>query len=122
MRDITEQMQAEEQLREKEEQYRSLFEATDDGLNIADLDGFFIEANPAFCRMLGYTRDELIGMHYSQTTFPEYYPVLEESAHAISQEVNIRRKDLPGAKTAHPYPSKRTQRHSSIKAKRTCWE
>ena len=51
MRDITEQMQAEEQLREKEEQYRSVFEATDDGLNIADLDGFFVEANPAYCRM-----------------------------------------------------------------------
>ena len=102
MRDITEQMQAEEQLREKEEQYRAIFEATDDGLNIADLDGFFIEANPAFCRMLGYTRDELIGMHYSQTTFPEYYPVLEESAHAIKSGGQYQTQGLARRKDGSP--------------------
>ncbi len=102
MRDITEQVQAEEQLREKEEQYRSIFEATDDGLNIADLDGFFIEANPAYCRMLGYTYDELIGMHYSQTTFPEYYAVLEESAHAIESGGKYQTQGLARRKDGSP--------------------
>ena len=101
-RDITEQMKAEEQLREKEEQYRSVFEATDDGLYIADLDGFFIEANPAYCRMLGYTREELIGMHYSQTTFPEYYPVLEESAHAIESGGKYQTQGLARRKDGSP--------------------
>ena len=101
-RDITEQMQAEEQLREKEEQYRSVFEATDDGLNIADLDGFLVEANPAFCRMLGYSHEELIGMHYSQTTFPEYYPVLEESAHTIESGGKYQTQGLARRKDGSP--------------------
>jgi PAS domain-containing protein len=51
---------AEQELREKEEQYRSSFEAPYDGINIIDSDGYFVEVNPAFCRMFGYTRDELI--------------------------------------------------------------
>ena len=72
--------QAEQQLREREEQYRSVFEATLDGLVINDLEGFCVEANPAYCGMLGYTREELIGLNRSQTTYPEYYPVLEESS------------------------------------------
>jgi PAS domain-containing protein len=65
VRDITAQVQAEEQLREREEQYRSIFEATYDGIDIFDADGFFVEVNPAFCTMFGYTREELIGMHAS---------------------------------------------------------
>ncbi|HEY6286091.1 MAG TPA: PAS domain S-box protein, partial [Ktedonobacteraceae bacterium] len=103
-RDITERVRAEEQLREKEAQYRSVFEATSDGLNIADLDGFFIEANPAFCSMLGYTHDELIGIHFSQTTFPEYYPVIEESARAIESGGHYQTQGLAQRKDGSPLP------------------
>lgn len=63
VRDITEQAQAEEQLREKEEQYHSIFEATTDGLFIVDLeDGHCVEANPAACSIYGYSYDEFIGL------------------------------------------------------------
>jgi PAS domain S-box-containing protein len=78
VRDITERVEAEQQLREREEQYRSIFEATYDGLNILDLDGFFVEVNPAFCSMFGYTREELIGMHASVTTAPETLSLLDD--------------------------------------------
>jgi PAS domain S-box-containing protein len=103
-RDITEQVRAEQELREKEEQYRSVFEATDDGLNIIDLDGFYSEANPAYCKMLGYTREELIGMHYSESTFPEYYPVLEESARAIEAGGQYQTQGLARRKDGSPLP------------------
>jgi PAS domain S-box-containing protein len=78
VRDITSQVQAEEQLREREEQYRSIFEATYDGIDIFDSDGFFVEVNPAFCNMFGYTREELIGMHASVLVAPQYLPILDE--------------------------------------------
>jgi PAS domain S-box-containing protein len=43
------------------EQYRRIFEATSDGLFIADAaSGTLLEANPAFCQMHGYT--DMIGM------------------------------------------------------------
>jgi PAS domain S-box-containing protein len=52
--------QAEEELRESEEKYRTLFEATADGIVIADVETQqFQYANPALCRMLGYTEEEL---------------------------------------------------------------
>jgi PAS domain S-box-containing protein len=71
--------QTEQQLREREEQYRSVFEATYDGLIILDLDGFYVEVNPAFCSMFGYTREELIGMHASVTTAPETLSILDDA-------------------------------------------
>src|SRR5215471_5312947 len=55
--------QAEQQLREREEKFRSVFEATGDGLFVIDLDGFVVEANPAACKQLGYTYEEIIGLH-----------------------------------------------------------
>ncbi len=83
VRDVTERVQAEEQLHEKEEQYRSVFEATDDGLNILDLDGFIVEVNPAFCNMFGYPYEEIIGLHTSVLTVPEYLPVVTEALETI---------------------------------------
>ncbi len=79
VRDITERVEAEQQLREKEEQYRGVFEATYDGLIILDLDGFYVEVNPAYCSMFGYTREELIGMHASALTTPEALPILDDA-------------------------------------------
>ena len=37
-----------------------------DGLHILNVDGNVVEANEAFCKMLGYTRDEIIGMNVAQ--------------------------------------------------------
>ncbi|HWZ17974.1 MAG TPA: PAS domain S-box protein, partial [Ktedonobacteraceae bacterium] len=79
MRDITEQVQAQEQLREKEEQYHAIFEATYDALFIMDLDGFLVEVNPAFCRMFGYPYEEIIGLHASNLTAPVSLPNLTEA-------------------------------------------
>ncbi len=41
---------------------RVLFEAIDDAVFVHDADGRFLEVNPAACRRLGYSRDELLGM------------------------------------------------------------
>jgi PAS domain S-box-containing protein len=51
---------AEEALRDSEARYRMLFEASADGILIADIETkIFKYANPALCRMLGYTEEEL---------------------------------------------------------------
>jgi two-component system, cell cycle sensor histidine kinase and response regulator CckA len=46
-------------LRDREARFRRLFEAGVAGVTISDLDGNFKEANDAFLRMLGYTREDL---------------------------------------------------------------
>ena len=43
--------------------YRSLFEYSPDGILIADSEGFYLDANPSVCQMLGYTREALIGLN-----------------------------------------------------------
>jgi PAS domain S-box-containing protein len=59
--DITERKRAEERLRESETSYRELVEQASDAIFVANLDGRYTEVNPAACRMLGYSRDELVG-------------------------------------------------------------
>jgi PAS domain S-box-containing protein len=44
-------------------QFRAIFEAAAIGINICALDGHILQSNPAVTRMLGYTREELAGMH-----------------------------------------------------------
>ncbi len=68
--DVTERAQAEQHLREQKPLYRSIFEATYDALCIFDLDRVFVEVNPALCQMVGYTPEELIGMHASVVFAP----------------------------------------------------
>jgi PAS domain S-box-containing protein len=45
--------------------YRTLFDYAPDGIVIADPESYYLDANAGICRMLGYTRDELIGLHAS---------------------------------------------------------
>ena len=57
-RDITEQKEAEEILRESEERYRNIFENATEGIFQLDEGGAFIDANPSFARMLGFASPE----------------------------------------------------------------
>jgi PAS domain S-box-containing protein len=65
VRDITERKQAEEARRLTEARYSTLFEYAPDGILIANAEGIYLDANARMCQMLGYTRDELIGLHAS---------------------------------------------------------
>ncbi len=79
LHDITERVEAERQLCEREEQYRSIFEATNDALGILDLeDGHIVEVNPASCDIYGYSYDELIGLPSSAVIHPEKLPGFTE--------------------------------------------
>jgi PAS domain S-box-containing protein len=53
------QKQAEEALRESEERYRTLTEKTIAGIYLVQ-DGLFKYVNPTFCKIHGYTKDELV--------------------------------------------------------------
>ena len=61
--DITDRKRAEERLRENEARLHALFEGAQDGILLADIETKrFVDANPAICEMLGYTRKELVGI------------------------------------------------------------
>jgi len=70
-RDITERKQAEEELRESEEKYRNILENIEDGYFEVDIAGNLTFFNDSVCRMLGYSRAELMGMNNRQYTDKE---------------------------------------------------
>jgi PAS domain S-box-containing protein len=60
--DITAQKEAELRLKESEDRFKTLSNATTEGIFITDK-GYCIEANAVGCKMFGYTYDEIIGMY-----------------------------------------------------------
>jgi diguanylate cyclase (GGDEF)-like protein/PAS domain S-box-containing protein len=64
--DVTEQKQSELSLKREAEKTATLLRNASDGIHILDPDGNVIEASDSFCTMLGYQRDEVIGMNALQ--------------------------------------------------------
>jgi PAS domain S-box-containing protein len=60
-RDITERHRAELALRHSEEQHRTIFNASVDGLLVKDADNTVVDVNEAYLRMHGFQREELLG-------------------------------------------------------------
>ena len=60
-RDVTERKRAREALHESEQQLRAVFDNVLDAILIANDDREYLDANPAACKLLGITRDELPG-------------------------------------------------------------
>ena len=99
IRDITERKMAEEARRASEARYRTLFEYAPAGIVIADPESYYIDANASICRMLGYTRDELIGLHardiVTEMEIPHIGPALSviRGNFDHNREWKFRRKD-----------------------------
>lgn len=73
-------------LRESEERFRALFEATSQGVMLHDEKAFF-SVNPAAVRILGYKNaDEIIGKHPADISVP-VQPNGEESAVAAQRQI-----------------------------------
>jgi len=71
LRDISKRKQAEEELREKEERFRSMFEYAAVGFARVGMDGAYLQINPALCEMLGYSEAELLRLTPESITHPD---------------------------------------------------
>jgi PAS domain S-box-containing protein len=69
--DITKRKQSEESIRLSEERFRSMFTAAATGIAISTPHGRFLQTNAAYCRMLGYTEDELRELDFASLTHPD---------------------------------------------------
>lgn len=70
-RDITARVEAERHRKRAEERYRGIVNSALDGFISVDLEGRFLEVNDVYCRMVGYTREELLTMRVSDVELVE---------------------------------------------------
>ena len=98
--DITEKKKTEEALRKSEERLRSIFSTAPVGIGV-EVNRVFTEVNENFCKMVGYTRDELIGqpVRILYSSDQDYEHISRERNRHLSAngagttEFRLRRKD-----------------------------
>jgi PAS domain S-box-containing protein len=90
--DITERKRAEEARRASEARYRTLFECAPDGIVIVDSKGYYLDANASICRMLGYTRDEFIGLNATDIVDPAEVPHIGLALDVIKTKSDYQRE------------------------------
>ncbi|MCW8926565.1 MAG: response regulator [Xanthomonadales bacterium] len=89
--DITERKSAALALQESEERYRELFMKAPIAYQSLNIDGEFLEANPAWLEMLGYARDEVIGHDFQEFLLEDGF--VDETLPRFKQAGEI---ELPG--------------------------
>ena len=70
IRDITESKQAEIQLRDSEQRYRTTFEQAAVGIIHSSFEGKFLRSNSRFAEIIGYPQNEIAGLYFQQITPP----------------------------------------------------
>jgi PAS domain S-box-containing protein len=81
--DRSEHKRAEQSLRESEEQFRSIFTAAAVGIAFSTLEGQFLQANPSFCRMIGYSEEELMALNLASVTHPDDVVLNQKLRHEV---------------------------------------
>ena len=96
--EITERKRAEEKVRQSEERYHSLFDRMLDGTYLSTHEGRFVDVNPAFVKMFGYSsKEEMLAITDIKKEL--YFSPEERGSHILDtdqeevKEYRMRRKD-----------------------------
>jgi PAS domain S-box-containing protein len=75
LRDVSERLQTENRLRESEQRFKTLAEATSEGIGITE-NGIILDVNDQHAKMHGYERSELIGKAVKEIVAPQSHEKL----------------------------------------------
>lgn len=78
VRDITEKIRLEKELKESEAKFRELFENAQDAMYVMDYEGNFLKMNQIGLSTLGCTKEEIIGTNISQWVTKEGMKIIGE--------------------------------------------
>lgn len=73
-KEIEDRRRAEETLRQSEARFRSYFEQSFLGMAVTSPEKRWLQVNDRLCQMLGYTREELVGVKWTDLTHPDDLP------------------------------------------------
>ena len=71
VQDISEIHRTQEDMRIAGEFFQHTFDAAPVGMAITDVDGRYTRINQAMCEFIGYSENELLGVHYADITHPD---------------------------------------------------
>jgi PAS domain S-box-containing protein len=89
-RDVTEIHSVQRALSDSERRYHSLFDAALDYILVIAPDGVLVDVNPSACRALGYSKDEVLGTHFSRIVDPAALDRLLPRADEIVERRKVR--------------------------------
>lgn len=69
-REVSDRLEVEKALQHSEERFRKAFDFAPVGMALIGLDSTILQVNTAFCRLLGSTDTNLLGMYQSELTHP----------------------------------------------------
>lgn len=78
VRDVSRRIRTQRDLRQSNERYQTLLDITTEGYLEEDLTGRITFANDAACRLMGYSREQLLGMSYRDYLIPSIADNLKE--------------------------------------------
>ena len=81
--DITERKRTEEAIEASHRRLQALFDNALDAIWLLDDEGRFVEANPAVCSLLGYTREEFLRMSIEDVTSVQDRGLVRDLWHTI---------------------------------------
>ncbi|GMT44490.1 MAG: hypothetical protein IEMM0006_0322 [bacterium] len=100
-RNVEEYIKAHEALQHSEQRYRTLFHLSPAGILLLDEAGTILDANPTYCKNIGYTAQEMVGekiwkvvnnpLQEKKEHILNYIPTIPESKIAEKEVVNIRK-------------------------------
>ncbi len=73
--DVTQKIKAEKALKQSEKKYRQLYENMIESFALVDMKGNILDMNPAFEKLIGYSREELKKMSYKDITPEKWWPI-----------------------------------------------
>ncbi|VUT27839.1 MAG: sensory histidine kinase AtoS [Candidatus Syntrophoarchaeum sp. GoM_oil] len=110
--DVTDRKQAKDSLKRSEATYKGLIKDMNEGLVAIDEDGYITIVNGAFCLMIEYREEELIGMHITELLDDANREILERelekrklgirSTYEITWTAKSGRK-IPTSRSASPF-------------------
>ncbi|MCK4509195.1 MAG: PAS domain S-box protein, partial [Desulfuromonadales bacterium] len=96
-KEITERKQAEKDLIESQNRFSAIMNQTEEGITVADMEGHYTYVNPAFCKMMGYSNEELLQMTVFDMKAEDQETIVFEKSKAIKERITgqvlLKRKD-----------------------------
>ncbi|MCG8699253.1 MAG: PAS domain S-box protein [Bacteroidales bacterium] len=97
-KDITKEISATRKLKDSEERFRAISTQMKDGITMVNQDGRYVYVNPAFCKMTGYSNEELLNltlfdMKADKNTPNVTFNELVQKGSSEREGIKLKRKD-----------------------------